>query len=191
MKRELYDEQVLQSQLSDPTQRRKAFEIVVRKFSSQIYWQIRRLVFSHDDADDILQNTFMKAWSSLETFRGDSKISTWLFRIATNESLSFLQRKREQLSLDDPEASVVNSLSSEEYFDGDEAQHSFMQAIASLPDKQRLVFNMRYFDEMKYDEISEVLGTSVGALKASYHIAVEKITTLLKKMTKPFGIYCV
>ncbi len=191
MKRELYDEQALQSQLSDPTQRRKAFEIVVRKFSSQIYWQIRRLVFSHDDADDILQNTFMKAWSSLETFRGDSKISTWLFRIATNESLSFLQRKREQLSLDDPEASVVNSLSSEEYFDGDEAQRSFMQAIASLPDKQRLVFNMRYFDEMKYDEISEVLGTSVGALKASYHIAVEKITTLLKKMTKPFGIYCV
>lgn len=181
MKRELYDEQVLQSQLSDPTQRRKAFEIVVRKFSSQIYWQIRRLVFSHDDADDILQNAFMKAWSSLETFRGDSKISTWLFRIATNESLSFLQRKREQLSLDDPEASVVNSLSSEEYFDGDEAQRSFMQAIASLPDKQRLVFNMRYFDEMKYDEISEVLGTSVGALKASYHIAVEKITTLLKK----------
>ena len=181
MKRELYDEQVLQSQLSDPTQRRKAFEIVVRKFSSQIYWQIRRLVFSHDDADDILQNTFMKAWSSLETFRGDSKISTWLFGIATNESLSFLQRKREQLSLDDPEASVVNSLSSEEYFDGDEAQRSFMQAIASLPDKQRLVFNMRYFDEMKYDEISEVLGTSVGALKASYHIAVEKITTLLKK----------
>ena len=191
MKRELYDEQALQSQLSDPTQRRKAFEIVVRKFSSQIYWQIRRLVFSHDDADDILQNTFMKAWSSLETFRGDSKISTWLFRIATNESLSFLQRKREQLSLDDPEASVVNSLSSEEYFDGDEAQRSFMQAIASLPDKQRLVFNMRYFDEIKYDEISEVLGTSVGALKASYHIAVEKITTLLKKMTKPFGIYCV
>ena len=191
MKRELYDEQALQSQLSDPTQRRKAFEIVVRKFSSQIYWQIRRLVFSHDDADDILQNTFMKAWSSLETFRGDSKISTWLFRIATNESLSFLQRKREQLSLDDPEASVVNSLSSEEYFDGDEAQRSFMQAIASLPDKQRLVFNMRYFDAMKYDEISEVLGTSVGALKASYHIAVEKITTLLKKMTKPFGIYCV
>ena len=191
MKRELYDEQALQSQLSDPTQRRKAFEIVVRKFSSQIYWQIRRLVFSHDDADDILQNTFMKAWSSLETFRGDSKISTWLFRIATNESLSFLQRKREQLSLDDPEASVVNSLSSEEYFDGDEAQRSSMQAIASLPDKQRLVFNMRYFDEMKYDEISEVLGTSVGALKASYHIAVEKITTLLKKMTKPFGIYCV
>ena len=177
MKRELYDEQALQSQLSDPTQSRKAFEIVVRKLSSQIYWQIRRLVFSHDDADDILQNTFMKAWSSLETFRGDSKISTWLFRIATNESLSFLQRKREQLSLDAPAASEVNSLSSE----GDEAQRSFMQAIAALPDKQRLVFNMRYFDEMKYDEISEVLGTSVGALKASYHIAVEKITTLLKK----------
>ena len=106
MKRELYDEQALQSQLSDPTQRRKAFEIVVRKFSSQIYWQIRRLVFSHDDADDILQNTFMKAWSSLETFRGDSKISTWLFRIATNESLCFLQRKREQLSLDKFEESL-------------------------------------------------------------------------------------
>lgn len=181
MKRELYDEQTLQRQLSDPKLRRKAFETVVRKFSPQIYWQIRRLVFSHDDADDILQNTFLKAWSNLGAFRGDSKISTWLFRIATNESLSFLQRKREMLSLDDPEASVINDITSDTYFDGDEAQQSFMKAIAALPDKQRLVFNMRYFDEMKYDDMSEILGTSVGSLKASYHIAVEKITAALKK----------
>lgn len=181
MKREIYDDKVLQTQLSDPELRRRAFEIVVRKYSSQIYWQIRRLVFSHDDADDILQNTFLKAWLALDSFRGESKISTWLFRIATNESLSFLQRKREALSLDDPEASVVESICSDEYFDGDEAQRRFMQAVASLPDKQRLVFNMRYFDEMKYEEMSDVLGTSVGALKASYHIAVGKITEVLKK----------
>ena len=129
----------------------------------------------------ILQNTFLKAWLALDSFRGDSKISTWLFRIATNESLSFLQRKREALSLDDPEASVVESICSDEYFDGDEAQRRFMQAVASLPDKQRLVFNMRYFDEMKYEEMSDILGTSVGALKASYHIAVGKITEVLKK----------
>ena len=164
MKREIYDDKVLQTRLSDPEQRRRAFEIVVRKYSSQIYWQISRLVFSHDDADDILQNTFLKAWVALDSFRGDSKISTWLFRIATNESLSFLQRKREVLSFDDPEA-----------------QRRFMQAVASLPDKQRLVFNMRYFDEMKYEEMSDILGTSVGALKASYHIAVGKITEVLKK----------
>ncbi len=181
MERELYDEQALLRQLSDPAQRRKAFEIVVRRFSPQIYWQIRRLVFSHDDADDILQNTFMKAWSNLGAFRGDSKISTWLFRIATNESLSFLQRKRETLSLDDPEASVVSVMRGDEYFDGDKAQRSFMQAVAALPDKQRMVFNLRYFDGMKYEEMSEALGTSVGALKASYHIAVEKITAALEK----------
>jgi len=181
MKREIYDEQALQQMLSEQGQRRKAFEIVVRKYSPQIYWQIRRLVYSHDDADDILQNTFLKAWTNIDSFRGDSKISTWLFRIATNESLSFLQRKRETISLDEPDAAAVGRLSSDEYFDGDEAQREFMNAVATLPDKQRLVFNMKYFDDMKYEEMSNILGTSVGALKASYHIAVEKITNLLKK----------
>ncbi len=181
MKGEIFDESVLISQLADPMQQRRAFGVLVKRFSPQIYWQIRRLVFSHEDANDVMQNTFLKAWSNLDTFRGESKISTWIFRIATNEALNFLQRKRENVSLDAPEASAVSQITADEYFDGDEAQLKFQKVISALPDKQRLVFNMRYFDNMKYEEMSEILGTSVGALKASYHIAVEKIVAKLKE----------
>jgi RNA polymerase sigma-70 factor (ECF subfamily) len=139
------------------------------------------MVLSHDDADDLLQNTFMKAWTNIESFRGDSKLSTWLYRIAVNECITFLNRRkmRNQVSISDDEMPLLNVLESDEYFEGDEALLKLQKAILTLPDKQRLVFNMRYFDDMKYEDISEISGTSVGALKASYHHAVKKIEDYL------------
>ena len=137
----------------------------------------KRIVGSDDDADDVLQNTFIKAWTGLDGFRGDAKLSTWLFRIANNETLNFLERKRQTLSLDDDAAvGVAVRLESDPYFDGDETARQLQEAVASLPDKQRQVFNLKYYDEMKYEDMSEMLGTSVGALKASYHHAVKKIS---------------
>lgn len=134
------------------------------------------MVLAHDDADDILQNTFIKAWTGLESFRGDAKLSTWLYRIANNETLNHLERRKQTFSLDDEQSTIVNTLQQDSYFDGDETQLQLQQAISQLPDKQRMVFNMKYFQEMKYEEMSEILGTSIGALKASYHHAVKKIT---------------
>ncbi len=149
----------------------------MRQYSEPLYWQIRRMVESHDDANDILQNTFLKAWQSVEGFRGDAKLSTWLYKIALNESITFLskERKRLSLSLDDEESHLVNLIESDEYVDGDALALKLRKAVAALPEKQRLVFNMKYYDEMKYEQMSEILGTSVGALKASYHLAVKKI----------------
>ena len=137
------------------------------------------MVMSHSDADDIIQNTFLKAWTALDTFRGDSKIVTWLYRIAVNETLSFLDRQKKNGIHTD--MSVAESLAGDPYFDGDKAQAQLQEAISRLPDKQRLIFNMKYFQEMKYDDISEVLGTSIGALKASYHIAVKKISQFFEQ----------
>mgnify|MGYP002622625319 FL=1 len=175
-------EQDITKRLIDPSTRRKAFEDMVNYYSSRLYWQIRRMVTYHDDADDVLQNTFVKAWNGIENFRGDSKLSTWLFKIAYNESLTFLGKQHETISLDnsmdfDDESSnmMLNKLESDTYFDGDETMRMLQAAIAGLPAKQRSVFNMKYFDDMKYEEIAEVTGTSVGALKASYHLAVKKI----------------
>ncbi len=175
------DEQLLLKQLRDPKTQRRAFETVVRQYSEQLYWQVRRIVLTHDDANDVLQNTFLKAWTSIDNFRGDAKLSTWLYKIAINESITFVNKKKamNQLSIDDEESFLVNQLESDEWFDGDEAQINLQKAIASLPEKQRLVFNLRYYDEMKYDEMSEILGTSEGALKASYHHAVKKIEQYL------------
>ena len=133
------------------------------------------MVTYHDDANDVLQNTFIKAWTNLDNFRGDAKLSTWLYRIAANESLTFLQRRRDTVTIDDPEADLANRLESDPYFDGDETDLMLQQAIQTLPEKQRQVFNMKYFQNMKYEEMSEILDTSIGALKASYHFAVEKI----------------
>ncbi|MCM1110681.1 MAG: sigma-70 family RNA polymerase sigma factor [Clostridium sp.] len=171
------DETRLVERLRDPSRCRQAFNEVIDRYSEPLYWQIRRLVASHDDANDILQNTFMKAWTSLENFRGDAKLSTWLYKIAINESLTHLEkeRRRNNVSLDDEESTLVNRIEADRWFDGDELQEKLRLAIAGLPEKQRLVFNMRYFQEMKYEEMSEILGTSVGALKASYHLAVKKI----------------
>lgn len=171
------DQPELESRLRDSSTCRDAFTEVIRLYSEPLYWQIRRLVQNHEDANDLLQNTFMKAWSSIENFRGDAKLSTWLYKIAINESISFLarERKRLNLSLDDEESMLVNAIEADTEIDGDQLALKLRKAIASLPEKQRIVFNMKYFDEMKYEQMSEILGTSVGALKASYHIAVKKI----------------
>lgn len=170
------DESLIE-RLRDPNQCRQAFGEVIREYQEPIYRQIRRMVQNHDDASDLLQNTFLKAWQNLEYFRGDAKLATWLYKIAVNESLTFLaqERKRNQMSLDDQESALSNQIESDTFVDGDKAAMMLRKAILTLPEKQRLVFNMKYFDEMKYEDISEVLGTSVGALKASYHLAVKKI----------------
>lgn len=169
-------------QLRDPAQCRQAFNKVINTYTEPLYWQIRRMVQSHDDANDLLQNTFMKAWQSLENFRGDAKLSTWLYKIAINESISFLERERRRasMSIDDQESHLASMIEADENIDGDALTQKLRTAIASLPEKQRLVFNMKYFDEMKYEDMSEVLGTSVGALKASYHLAVKKIENFFK-----------
>lgn len=168
-------ENIIIRELQDPSTRHKAFETIVRQYNQQLYWQIRRMVFSHDDANDILQNSFIKAWINIEQFRGESKLSTWLYRITLNETLNFLQRQKEQTSLDSPEASLANQLISDPYFDGDETSRQLQEAISQLPDKQRAVFTLKYYKDMKYEEMSKILDTSVGALKASYHHAVKKI----------------
>ena len=164
----------------DPLIQHRTFEKVVQVFNERLYWQIRKMVLSHDDANDVLQNTFIKAWMSIDLFRGESKLSTWLYKIAVNESITFLNKQRAHLRLSiDDEALFVKKLECDDYFDGDEAQMKLQKAVLSLPEKQRLVFNLRYFDEMAYEEMSQVLNTSVGALKASYHHASKKIETFL------------
>jgi len=173
-----YDDQQLKTMLSDPRQRRKAFEAVVRQYGEQLYWQVRRIVLVHEDADDVVQNAFMKAWGALDSFHGDSRLQTWLSRIAINEALDFMRRQKNRptLSADDEDLGLASRLLADTYFDGDETAAQLQEAIARLPDVQRTVFQLRYFDEMKYSEISRILGTSEGGLKASYHIAVKKIS---------------
>lgn len=161
--------------LRNPATKAKAFEKMVSLYSEQLYWTVRRVVTNHDDADDVLQNTFMKAWVNIDSFRGESKLSTWLSIIAYRESLAFLDQQAKVISIDNEDISVANTLKSDSYFDGDETQKMLQDAISTLPPKQRAVFTMKYFEEKKYEEISEITGTSIGALKASYHIAVEKI----------------
>lgn len=172
-----YDEALVLEQLRQPDTVNAAFAKVIEHYSQPIYWQIRRMVIDHDDANDVLQNTFIKAWTNIGSFRGDAKFSTWLYKIAVNESITFINKKKTQnnISLDDDSTFLTNNLEADKYFDGDAAQLKLQKAIATLPDKQRLVFNMRYYDELKYEDMSEILGTSVGALKASYHHAVKKI----------------
>lgn len=174
--------QTLESRLQEPETRREAFAELITQFTEQLYWQIRRLVRNHDDADDILQNTFMKAWMAMDAFRGDAKLSTWLHKIALNEALTHLEKenRRATESLDATENSALNTLEADEWIDGDEAAAALRHAVESLPVKQQMVFNMKYFDEMKYEQISEITGTSVGALKASYHLAVKKIEQILQ-----------
>ena len=170
-------EEELVQQLNQPAHRAGAFSGIVRTYQERLYWHIRKMVLSHDDANDVLQNTLMKAWNGLDGFRGDSLISTWLYRIATNETLTFLtnKRMRTQNSIDDVEEVLLQNLTAENYFNGDEIQLKLQKAILTLPEKQRLVFNMKYFDDITYDEMEAILGTTVGALKASYHYAVKKI----------------
>lgn len=180
---EQYNEKTIALLLSKPETQRKAFEMVVRQYSEQLYWHIRRIVLTHEDSNDVMQNVFIKAWNHLDTFRNDSKISTWLYRIAVNESLDFMRRQKNitTISADNEESGIVNTLMADNYFDGDETEAMLQQAIAMLPDVQRTVFNMRYFEDMKYSEISKILKTSEGALKASYHIAVKKISEYFRQ----------
>ena len=178
-----YTDEELVVALQDSNRRREAFAQVVDCYGEKLYWQIRKMVLDHDDANDLLQNTFMKAWANLDYFRGEAKLSTWLYKISINECLTFLNRQRALLkvSLDDADQFLLDRLESDPYFDGDALQKKLQQAILTLPEKQRLVFNMKYFDEMKYEEMSDILGTSVGALKASYHHAVKKAEDFLTK----------
>ena len=171
------EKKVMEMLRADDASKSRAFEEIVRTYSEQLYWQIRHMVYSHDDANDLLQNTFIKAWQNIDSFQGYSKISTWLYRIAINETLTFLNRQKaiQTVTLDDPDINLEERLEGDPYFDGNETEEQLQQAIATLPEKQRMVFNMKYFDEMKYEDMSDILGTSVGALKASYHIAVKKI----------------
>ena len=160
-----------------PHTKESAFTSIVKKYQERVYWQIRRMVINHDDANDVMQNVFIKAWNGLENFRADAQLFTWLYRIAVNESLSYLeqQKKRSSISLEEADLNLENKLHSEKDFDPNKAVWKLQKAIQQLPEKQRVVFNLRYFDEMAYEEMSKVLETSVGALKASYHHAVKKI----------------
>jgi RNA polymerase sigma-70 factor (ECF subfamily) len=182
MKTKLNEEDILEL-LRNPETQREGFAQVVEEYSERMYWQIRKMVYSHEDANDILQDVFIKAWLNIDKFRGDAKLSTWLYKIAINESITFINRSKAKLnlSIDDSDSFLINQLEGDEYFDGDSAQLLLQKAVVSLPEKQRLVFQMKYFDELKYDEISEMLGTSVGGLKASYHHAVKKVEKFLKE----------
>lgn len=173
-----YDDQQLKELLGNPATQRRGFEALVRQYSEQLYWQVRRIVITHDDANDVVQNALLKAWTNLASFKGDAKIITWLSRIAINEALDFTRRQKNRptLSADDADLGLAARLMADDYFDGDQTEAQLQEAIAELPDVQRTVFQLRYYDDMKYSDISQVLGTSEGALKASYHIAVKKIT---------------
>lgn len=160
-------------------EREKAFNMIMCQYSERLYWHIRRMVTYHDDADDCLQNTFVKVWGALETFRGDSGLYTWLYRIATNECISFLKKQQFRNLFTGAEA--ADTLLTDPLFNGDKVQAVLQKAISKLPPKQKAVFNLRYYDEMPYEEISEILGTSVGALKASYFHASEKIRKAVKE----------
>ncbi|MBP1613272.1 MAG: putative polymerase ECF-type sigma factor [Bacteroidetes bacterium] len=178
-----YSEREVLALLQEESTQKKGFEMIVAEYSEQLYWQIRRMVLSHDDANDILQNTFIKAWINIDYFRAEAKLSTWLYRIALNECLTFLNKQRAMntVDIDDPEIMVDQKLESDPYFSGDHIELLLQKALLSLPEKQRLVFNLKYYQEMKYEEMSDILGTSVGALKASYHHAVKKIEKFLEE----------
>ena len=162
-----YNEREVLALLQDERTQKQGFERIVSQYSEQLYWQIRRMVLSHDDANDLLQNTFIKAWINIDYFRAEAKLSTWLYRIALNECITFLNKQR--------------AMKSDPYFSGDRAELLLQKALLTLPEKQRMVFNLKYYQEMKYEEMSEIFGTSVGALKASYHHAVKKIEKFLEE----------
>jgi len=164
-------------QFRDPATREKAFTAIIRKYQEKLYWHIRRMVVEHEDANDVLQNVFIRVWNGLENFREDSQLYTWLYRIATNECLSYLeqQKRKSTTPLDEMESGLSNKVVADKYFDPNKLEWKLQLAIQQLPEKQRIVFTLRYYDEMPYEQMSRVLDTSEGALKASYHHAVKKI----------------
>ena len=175
------DESEFILRLKDPKSKEAAFRELLQLYKERLYWHIRKIVISHDDADDILQNTFIKVHRSIDKFKGESKLFSWLYRIATNESITHINKnaKRLQISNEEQKINAINNLTADVYFEGDEIQLKLQKAIASLPEKQQIVFNMKYFDNIKYKDMADILKTSEGALKASYHIAFKKIETYL------------
>ncbi|SIQ55190.1 RNA polymerase sigma factor [Maribacter ulvicola] len=179
----MIEEETLVLELKTKDKQAQAFEVLVNTYKERLYWQIRGIVLSHDDADDVLQNTFIKVYNNINGFKGDSKLFSWIYRIATNEALNFIKQraKLQGISDTDYQDKLVSNLEADVYFEGDEIQLQLQKAIATLPEKQKLIFNMKYFQELKYEEISEILNTSVGGLKASYHLAVKKLERYLKE----------
>jgi RNA polymerase sigma-70 factor (ECF subfamily) len=178
----LIAEETLVKELQQKATQARAFEVLVDTYKERLYWHIRRIVVDHDDTDDVLQNTFIKVFRNIDGFKGESKLYSWLYRIATNEALQFIKTKSRKLGVSNSELMErkANNLVSDVYFEGDEIQLQLQKAIAKLPERQKLVFTMKYFEALKYEEISDILDTSVGALKASYHLAVKKIESCLK-----------
>lgn len=175
------DDQQLTALLKNSATVNKGFRLLIERYQERLYWHIRRLVNNHEDANDVLQNVFIKVYKSIKNFKGTSKLYTWLYRIATNEAITLINKNKKRLAedIDHPDHGIAATLSADPFFDGDEIVAKLKIAIAQLPEKQQLVFNMRYYDELTYHDISEILGTSVGGLKASYHHAVKKIEALL------------
>lgn len=169
-------------QFRNPVTKEKAYTVIIRKYQEKLYWHIRRMVIEHEDANDVLQNVLIRVWNGLENFREDSQLYTWLYRIATNECLTYLeqQKKRQAVSLSDVETGLSNKIKADRHFDPNRLEWKLQLAIQQLPEKQRIVFGLRYYDEMPYEEMSRVLETSEGALKASYHHAVKKIEDYIK-----------
>ena len=172
------------AKIKNPETKNYGFNLLVRKYQQRIYWLIRKMVIDHDDADDLVQEVFIKVWQKLDQFRQDAKLYTWIYRIATNETLNFLRKKRNKyfLPIHDVEGELLHKLTSTPHIDGNEVQMKLQKALLKLPDKQRLVFNMKYFEDMKYEEIAEITGTSTGSLKASYHHAVKKLEEILNEI---------
>jgi RNA polymerase sigma-70 factor (ECF subfamily) len=178
----MVEEKQLVSALQSNDENEKAFRILISQYKEGLYWHIRKIVIIHEDADDVLQNTFIKIFKNIDRFKGDSKLFTWMYRIATNESLTFLNKnaKKNNITIEKVKDQLISNLESDIYFEGDAIQIQLQKAIATLPHKQQLVFNMKYFENHTYEKLSEILDTSVGGLKSSYHIAVRKITNFIK-----------
>lgn len=178
----MVEEKELVTALQTEEAKEAAFSELVTQYKERLYWQIRNMVLDHDDADDVLQNTFIKIFRNINSFKGDSKLHTWMYRIAANESITFLNKKakRNNVSMENVQDSAIRKLESDVYFEGDAIQFQFQKAIATLPERQRLIFTMKYFEDHTFNELSEILETSVGGLKSSYHIAVKKITEFIK-----------
>lgn len=179
---EVFEDEYIITLFHAKKEEQQAFRLLVNKYKERLYWHIRKILISHEDTDDVLQNVFVKIWQGLKEFRYEAKLFTWMYRIATNEALNFLSEKRRKVygNLDEISAFLENTLESDGYFSGDEIQKELQKAILTLTDRQRVIFNMKYFDDLSYEDISQILGTAVGTLKATYHNAVKKIEASLK-----------
>ncbi len=184
----MVEEKELVTALQSEADKETAFRELVSQYKERLYWQIRNMVLDHDDTDDVLQNTFVKIFRNINSFKGDSKLHTWMYRIAANESITFLNKKakRNNVSIENMKDNALRKLESDIYFEGDAIQLQFQKAIATLPERQRLIFTMKYFEDHTFEQLSEILETSVGGLKSSYHIAVKKITEFIKTQNETF-----